>query len=263
MSLQAMLRACKVNTVMCSKERHLHERLCRLIVMLLIRRVYMRLLKDYINSKFVEGLERMHGDLRRVAGYVAILDDEDLEGRPRTTRALVAAGLPRGRILAPNREEAVVAKLRLEGALSEKKEFRRALDEEFRHRTPVIGAYLDATTGNAAELQAMIDVVVARANRHPLAVAYTIVARDFTPGCAKPFVRRVLEMYEYLKGEGFVPMMNDAARSYFEPPRLEGKRAGTAFWVKEGSPRRRPEVEALLPAAAVLTRGEADSRAFL
>jgi len=184
--------------------------------------------KDAMNDYFIQGLLLAHKPLGAEAlpGCIAILDDLSAAGRPRTATALVEAGVPVEQILAPNRENAVVALLTSMGAASICKDFRRALDEDYADRL-VVGAYVDSTSGDPHALQSMIDVVCAKSRRKNLAVAYTIVERNFVQGGAREFTKRVLEMCDYMRGKGFVAQMGEPHRSYFEPTRPSGKRVGT------------------------------------
>jgi hypothetical protein len=125
----------------------------------------------------------------------------------------------------------VVNKLQDMGVRTVMKDFRRALDEDFKDLT-LAGAYIDATSGSPHALKAMIDVVCSKARRGKLAVAYTIIERDLTSGGAIEFTKRVLEMCDYMKGNGFVSQMGEPHRSYFEPMRPRGKRVGTHFWIR-------------------------------
>ena len=189
--------------------------------------------KDAMNDYFIEGLLQAHEPLKAadLPGCIAILDDLNATGKPRTTTALVEAGVPVGRVLAPNREDAVVLRLTEMGALSVKKDFRRALDEDYADKQ-IVGAYLDSTSGDPHVLQGMIDVVCSKSRRGKLAVAYTMVERNFVQGGAREFTKRVLEMSDYMRGKGFVAQMGEPHRSYFEPTRPCGKRVGTQFWVR-------------------------------
>ena len=189
--------------------------------------------KDAMNDYFIQGLLRVHEPLGAgaIPGCVAILDDLSAAGDPRTATALMAAGFPVECILAPNREDAVVTLLTSMGAASVCKAFRRALDEDYVDRL-VVGAYVDSTSGDPHALQSMIDVVCAKSRRKNLAVAYTIVERNFVQGGAREFTKRVLEMCDYMRGKGFVAQMGEPHLSYFEPTRPSGKRVGTQFWVR-------------------------------
>lgn len=189
--------------------------------------------KDAMNDYFIEGLLQAHEPLKAtdLPGCIAILDDLNATGQPRTTTALVEAGVPVGRVLAPNREDAVVLRLTEMGALSVKKEFRRALDEDYADKQ-IVGAYVDSTSGDPHALQGMIDAVCSKSRRGKLAVAYTLVERNFVQGGAREFTKRVLEMSDYMRGKGFVAQMGEPHRSYFEPTRPCGKRVGTQFWVR-------------------------------
>ena len=90
------------------------------------------------------------------------------------------------------------------------------------------------STGNTLAIEEMIDVVIAKAKRRrPIAIAFTIVERDFTPGGARSFTKRILALCDHMLGNDFTPQMGgDSYRSYFEPPRPAGKRVGTMFWVR-------------------------------
>ena len=188
--------------------------------------------KDEMNDYFIQGLDRVHGSAYvEVPGHIAILDDFNADGMPRTATALVAAGFPPERILAPNKSEDVVSALRAMSVRSVRMDFRRALDEEYGDLT-VAGAYVDSTSGDPHALQGMIDAVCAKSRRGKLVVAYTIVERDFTSGGAVQFTKRVLEMCDYMRGKGFAAQMGEPHRSYFEPVRPRGRRVGTHFWIR-------------------------------
>ena len=190
--------------------------------------------KDNMNKEWIELLQTFHGDLASLTeGYLAILDDEDQQGVPRTSNALLREGFKPDLILAPNREQSVVAKLLDLGVKSVKKDFRRALDSDYQG-SMLLGAYVDSTTGDTHELQNMMEAVRSKGSRKfPLVAGYTIVERDFTRGGRVPFGKRVLEMCDYMRDNGFKPAIGgEMHRSYYEPRDSVGLRTGTHFWVR-------------------------------
>jgi hypothetical protein len=196
--------------------------------------------KDAMVDLWINGIEKVTGcKLANVSGSLAMLDDFGREaGIPRVASMLKNAGLQTHLIVSPNKEESVVTALRNFGVHSVKNDFTRALDDDFADlllMTPLVGGYVDSTSGSPHALQSMIDVVRSKSKRGPLAVAYTIVERDFTPGGSHAFVKRVLEMCDFMTGHDFKPQMGELSRSYFEPKRANGRRAGTSFWVRDGA----------------------------
>ena len=121
--------------------------------------------KDDMVQQFINGLLKAHrcDSLSEIAGYVAILDDFGRKpGVPRTASILIAEGLPAERIMSPNIEEMVVRASRELGVHSVKKDFTRALDEDFAEllrETPLAGAYIDSCAGSPASIQRMIGLV--------------------------------------------------------------------------------------------------------
>ena len=116
------------------------------------------------------------------------------------------------------------------------KEFTRALDEDFAallRITPLAGAYIDACTGTPSVLARMVDAVRSKPRRGALAVAYTIVERDFTPDGKKDFTKRVLEIADHMRASDFEPQKGELSRSYETPRRPNDRCVGTAFWVRK------------------------------
>jgi hypothetical protein len=88
--------------------------------------------KDEMNDKHIEGLEQVHGDLSQLTRCVAVLDDFDRENNPRTSSALVKAGIPPERIISPNREQCVVNKLQDMGVRTKGNGFEPQMGEPHR-----------------------------------------------------------------------------------------------------------------------------------
>jgi len=195
--------------------------------------------KDDMVQQFINGLLKAHkcDSLSEIAGYVAILDDFGRKpGVPRTASILMAEGLPAERILSPNVEEVVVSASRKLGVHSVKKDFTRALDEDFAEllrATPLAGAYIDSCAGSPASIQRMVGLVRTTPRLGNMAVAYTIVERDFTPGGKQDFTQRVLEMSDYMRCYDFEPQVGAClSRSYETPRRPSGRCVGTSFWIR-------------------------------
>lgn len=195
--------------------------------------------KDDMVRQFINGLVKAHDcdDLSQITGYVALLDDFGRsQGVPRAASILIAEGLPAGRILSPNVEQVVVSASRALGVHSVKKDFTRALDEDFAdllRGTPLAGAYIDGCSGSPASIQRMIGLVRTTPRLGKMAIAYTIVERDFTPGGKQDFTQRVLEMSDYMRCYDFEPQVGAClSRSYETPRRPNGRCVGTSFWIR-------------------------------
>jgi len=195
--------------------------------------------KDDMVEQFINGLLKAHecDSLSDIRGYVAILDDFGrTPGVPRVATLLMKEGLPAASILSPNVTEVVVAASRALGVHSVKKDFTRALDEDFGEllrTTPLAGAYIDSCSGSPASITRMIGIVRTSPRLGKMAIAYTIVERDFTPGGKQDFTMRVLELSDYMRGYDFQPQVNDClARSYETPRRPSGRCVGTSFWIR-------------------------------
>lgn len=165
------------------------------------------------------------------------LDDFGEEATLRVATALVKYGFQAQLILSPNKEQVVVDALEAFGAKTVLMDFTDALQGDFGQflkNTALVGAYVDATTCSPQVLQNMVKAVLLRSKASPLAIAYTMVERDFTAGGAESFIRRQHDMNSFMFAHDFLPQMNgNLAQSYFEPPRQNGRRAGTSFWLRE------------------------------
>ena len=195
--------------------------------------------KDEMVQEFIHSLLKAHecASLAEVPGCVAILDDFGRQqGVPRVASIMTSEGFPAERILSPNRDHADVVDASLAmNVRAVKKEFTRALDEDFAgllRETPLAGAYIDACTGTPSVLTRMVDAVRAKPRRGAMAVAYTIVERDFTPDGKKDFTKRVLEVADHMRASDFAPHTGELSRSYETPRRPNGRCVGTAFWLR-------------------------------
>ena len=195
--------------------------------------------KDNMLDAWMRGIAHMHGEeWPRLPFYIVALDDFGQTGEPRVACGLEQAGFPLQRYVSPNRNQEVVDALQAKGACTAKDEFgmfiTMKMGAELR-KVPVMGAYVDSCTGDVEALKNMLAAVIDKVNGTPIAVAYTIVERSFTAGGARPFVLRVLQMSDFMRGEGFEPQNGSLSDSYKEAPsRPQGKRVGTSFWIRKG-----------------------------
>lgn len=198
--------------------------------------------KDNMLDVWLRGIAQMHGEeWPTLPFYIVALDDFGQAGEPRVACGLEQAGFPLRRYVSPNRNQEVVDALRAKGVRTAKDDFSAfismEMDGELRN-VPIMGAYVDSCTGDVEALKNMLDAVIDRINGSPVAIAYTIVERSFTAGGARPFVLRVLQMSDFMRGEGFEPQHGSLSQSYKEAPnRPQGKRVGTAFWIRKGRAR--------------------------
>lgn len=195
--------------------------------------------KDEMVQEFIYSLLKAHdcSALSEIRGCLAILDDFGrVPGVPRVASILTNEGFPAERILSPNRDHLDVVEASLGmNVRAVHKEFTRALDGDFAallRETPLAGAYIDACTGTPSVLIRMVDAVRSKPRRGAMAVAYTIVERDFTPDGKKDFTKRVLEVADHMRASDFEPHTGELSRSYETPRRPNGKCVGTAFWVR-------------------------------
>jgi hypothetical protein len=188
--------------------------------------------KDKANKMWIDGAVAYFGGITNLvsAGHVVVLDDFDGGGIPRSSKALIEAGVPPSQILSPNKEQVVVDKLQDMGVQSVKKHINHALESDFRGKN-VVMVYLDSCTGDVSEMEMMIDRVRDANKSGGMILAYTLVTRNFTEGGAPPFTRRILNLVEYLQGWGFRPLNGTLQASYIEY-HDESQRVGTAFWKK-------------------------------
>jgi hypothetical protein len=185
--------------------------------------------KDECNTDLLRGVKSVFGSAEAMAngGYAVILDDVDAEGRLRTTTALLEAGFPVDRILAPNKEASVVEKLLEVGVKSVQKHLREALGSDFVGLNLSL-AYLDSTSGDITEIRGMLKQVQAN-QKGPLVVAYTLCLRCFTPGGAMSFTERILNLLDYMRSCGFEPLHQTFENSYKEY-RDCAQMVATCFW---------------------------------
>jgi hypothetical protein len=185
--------------------------------------------KNDMTTKFIEVLRRTHGeDLSALSGDLVISDDLDQNGLPRTTTALVAAGVLPHRIIALSGQAAIVEKLVAMKVKIVREDRIYTILAEMRDLTnvSVSGAYLDSLAHDLGQIVCSLRHY--RVGDCPM--AYTIVKKP-TPGGALQFLQKIMTMYGAMKLYAFEPQFGDVAQSYFEPSRTDGLRMGTHFWL--------------------------------
>jgi hypothetical protein len=181
--------------------------------------------KNDMTTNAIEVLRRTHGeDLSALSGDLVISDDLCKNGLPRTTTALLAAGVLPHRIIALSGQAAILEKL----VAMKVKIVREDRIYTMRDLTnfSVSGAYLDSLAHDLGQIVSSLRHY--RVGDCPM--AYTIVKKP-TPGGALQFLEKIMTMYGAMKLYAFEPQFGDVAQSYFEPSRTDGLRMGTHFWL--------------------------------
>jgi hypothetical protein len=190
--------------------------------------------KNFNNGIFVEGLQMAFGGASKMPRAVLLLDDFDEHGMPRSTKALLDAGIRPERVYVPNHEnEMVVSKCHEMGVKAVGKKLWIALEQDWRDVT-FSAAYLDGMCCNNDSLFGMIDTVLDRAKyAEPFMLGCTLIGRNFTEGHSVKLPVRLLHLWEYVRSRDFVPLQRSWTHACRVYRSTKGTEVATCFFVRK------------------------------